>query len=68
VEGLRTPVYEQLESVLARVQEGFSSRDFRSAVSLYESLARSIGAYARRFPDCDGAVVLALPDSIAALA
>jgi len=57
--------YEQLESVLTRVQEGFSTPDFRSAVSLYQSLAASIGAYARHFPDADDAVVLAFPDSFA---
>ena len=57
--GRTRDAYEQLESVLSRVQEGFSSPDFRSAVSLYESLASSIGAYARHFPDSDEAVVLA---------
>ena len=45
----------------------YLSPDFRSAVSLYESLARSIGAYARHFPDSDEGVVPALPDSIAGL-
>jgi hypothetical protein len=59
---------EQLESVLSRVQEGFSCPDFRSAVSLYESLASSVGAHARHFPDSDEAVVLALPGSTAGLA
>ena len=52
---------------MTRVQEGFSSPDFRSAVSLYKSLASAIGAYARHFPDSDEAVVQALPDSIAGL-
>ena len=60
--------YEQLESVLTRVQEGFSSPDFRSAVSLYKSLASAAGAYARHFPDADETVVQAFPDSIAGLA
>jgi hypothetical protein len=52
---------------LTRIQEGFSCPDFRSAVALYESLAGSIGAYTRHFPDSDEAVVLAFPDSIGGL-
>jgi hypothetical protein len=57
--------YEQLESVLSRIQEGFSSTDFRGAVSLYGSLADSLGASIRPFPDADEADIVAFPDSIA---
>jgi RNA polymerase sigma-70 factor (ECF subfamily) len=46
---------------------GRSSPDLRSAVSLYESLAGSLGAYATHFPDADEAVMRALPDSMAGL-
>jgi len=66
--GRTRDAHERLEEVLSRVQEGFSSPDFGVAVSLYKSLASSLGAYARHFPDADEAVVPAFPESLAKLA
>src|SRR5262249_43144972 len=65
--GRARDAFEQLESVLSRVQEGFSCPDFRSAHSLYDSLAGLIGTRAKEFPRSDPVVIQALPDSVAGL-